>query len=183
MWCYPCFVGSTLSDYNENCGLICCDGGVPSPIHLALRYGVRKQYGIQVHIVDPRLVCGVMALVLYRCCILPSPLKLLWDCRETLNLNWGCHIPLNNTVVLWKCKSLICKNIQTTTKRSHILCESKLWSVLIESDNGWVTRNTFTPLISVSGWGGPQFDLAYPFKVCIWWFISQMCAFHSHISA
>ncbi|XP_063060217.1 placenta-specific gene 8 protein-like [Engraulis encrasicolus] len=47
LWCYPCLVGSTLSDVNENSCLGCCGCGCPSPVHLALRYGVRKQYGIE----------------------------------------------------------------------------------------------------------------------------------------
>ncbi|XP_063058426.1 cornifelin homolog [Engraulis encrasicolus] len=47
LWCYPCLFCRTLKDLNENCCILCCDAGVPSPVHLALRYGVRKQYGIQ----------------------------------------------------------------------------------------------------------------------------------------
>ncbi|XP_063058393.1 placenta-specific gene 8 protein-like [Engraulis encrasicolus] len=47
VWCYPCLFCRTLKEFDENNCLCCIDGGAPSPVHLALRYGVRKQYGIQ----------------------------------------------------------------------------------------------------------------------------------------
>ncbi|KAL2094536.1 hypothetical protein ACEWY4_009255 [Coilia grayii] len=52
VWCYPCFVGSTLSAFNENFALCCFDAGPVSPMSLALRYGVRKKYGIQGSLCD-----------------------------------------------------------------------------------------------------------------------------------
>ncbi|XP_063058395.1 cornifelin homolog [Engraulis encrasicolus] len=46
-WCYHCLVGRTLSEFGENHCVACCDFGAPSAVILALRYGVRKQHGIQ----------------------------------------------------------------------------------------------------------------------------------------
>ncbi|KAG5284850.1 hypothetical protein AALO_G00031200 [Alosa alosa] len=52
-FCFPCFTCQTTGELNECCALpFCCDAGLVPPISLALRYGIRKQYGIQGSLLD-----------------------------------------------------------------------------------------------------------------------------------
>lgn len=49
LWCFPCFTCRTLQEFNEPCAPPCCfDMGCAPAVSLAVRYGARRQYGIQV---------------------------------------------------------------------------------------------------------------------------------------